>query len=244
MKRKTLKPNIDSENNGAQLDPETYSVLDTVPHHFVMMHAFARKQNHSECWVCSHMGNGRHSVPMVERSVTLEQLLNVTQEIPMSNMTALRRPLLFTGYTRKPQFCFLNGAGKLLYNGEFCRDTLVNFTMLDLSLALNGTIEVEGLTTHGIPDLDERIGSMSLYNISNCVRGDLKSEAISWVNNTHMNSPWMEEEESGTPSLGDWLCFVGLRKTSSPPRVVPAPHVPHGWMVCCGLWCHTTIPYP
>lgn len=144
MKRKTLKPNIDSENNGAQLDPETYSVLDTVPHHFVMMHAFARKQNHSECWVCSHMGNGRQSVPMVGRPVTLEQLLNVTQEIPMSNMTALRRPLLFTGYTRKPQFCFLNGAGKLLYNGEFCRDTLVNFTMLDLSLALNGTIEVEG----------------------------------------------------------------------------------------------------
>ncbi|XP_077349304.1 uncharacterized protein LOC143997523 [Lithobates pipiens] len=243
-RKEILKPNLNSDNNGAQLDPETYSVPDTIPHHFIMMHAFARIQNHSECWVCSHMGTGRHSVPMVGRPITLEQLLDITQQLPLANTTTINKPLLFTGYTRKPQFCFLNGAGRDLYNAQFCRDTLVNFTILDLPLALNGTIEVEGLLTHNIPNRDDRISNMSRYNISKCARGYNLSRALEWLQDTHMKNLWMGEEENDTPSLGDWLCLVGLRSKLSSPKIVPAPHVPHGWMVCCGLWCHTTIPYP
>lgn len=234
-KKKIPKYNLDSENNGVKLDPETYSVPEMIPHHFIMMHAFRRKQNRSECWVCSHMGTGRHSVPMVGRPVTLEQLLNVTQEVPIINTTTINKPLLFTGYIRKPQFCFLNGAGKRLYNGKFCRGTQVNLTMLNLPLALNGTIDIEGLVTFNIPDPDERVGNASLYDITKCVRGPENLQVTEWINRTHMDS---------IPSLGDWMCLVGLRSRLSPPKVVQAPHVPQGWMVCCGLWCHTTIPFP
>lgn len=51
LRRELLRPDFKSNNNGAQPDPDTYSVPDTIPHHFVMMNAFARKQNYSECWV-------------------------------------------------------------------------------------------------------------------------------------------------------------------------------------------------
>lgn len=130
-----------------------------------------------------------------------------------------------------------------MYNGRFCRDTVVNFTLVDLGLIANGTLDIEGLLTHNITDPDERIGNMSSYSISNCMKGN-SSITESWLISTHMNSSWMEEQEDEAPSIGDWMCLVGLRFNLHSTGDVPAPHMPHGWMVCCGLWCHTTIPYP
>lgn len=127
------------------------------------------------------------SVPMVGRPVTLEQLLNVTQPIPPESITITNKPLLFTGYTRTPKFCFLNGAGRDMYNERFCRDSIVNFTLVDLPYALNGTLEIIGLVTYNISYPNERIGNMSTYNISNCAQGNI-SESREWLASTHMNS--------------------------------------------------------
>lgn len=112
------------------------------------------------------------------------------------------------GYTRTPQFCFLNGAGRDMYNGRFCRDSIVNFTLVDLPYALNGSLEIRGLVTYNISDPNERVGNMSTYNIANCVQGN-NSESREWLTNTHMNSSWMEE--SKMRRLGDsWNPFAGV----------------------------------
>lgn len=81
-----------------------------------------------------------------------------------------------------------------MYNGRFCRDSIVNFTLVDLPYALNGTLEIRGLVTYNISDPNERVGNMSTYNIANCVQGN-NSESREWLTNTHTNSSWMEERQ-------------------------------------------------
>lgn len=234
-------------------DSKSYSLLSEIPHHFKLQYQFGRSFSRHEnvpCWVCSHMGTGRTQMPMVGKPVSLELLTNQTDIHEVANITIRPNPIIFSGYTDEPDFCFLNGASLIeggIPNGEFCRNTKVNFTLRDVQKFLaDRSFEIMGLNTTTIADADERVGNYTLYRISDCVHarhGMDKTPLHDWLKTYHMEDPFFTPDS--TPSLGDWLCLVGLRSGRSVQNEVsPAPHLPRGWMVCCGLTCHTSIPIP
>lgn len=166
------------------------------------------------------------------------------------------KPFLIQGYTQPPRFCFLNGhpldghplsnETNTYDNDEFCYDTDVNFTLLSTEKykALN-LIDIIGLNTDTTADRNEKMRNLSMYDITSCPTSKPtynKSEIYKWLK--LVNETLILDNKVKLIHIAEWLCLIRMRTGLITQEMISAPKLPEGWIVCCGLWCHTTIPFP
>ncbi|XP_040206264.1 uncharacterized protein LOC120937265 [Rana temporaria] len=258
---KPIKNNVDKakvygtkvfKSMGPVGNPKKYEEVPTVPHHWALMYKYGQLTGQKEnCWVCSKIHSNEGKIPVIGLPVTLPQFVAAAGKTPMRRVTRTDRPVYFRKFSKHPNLCFLNGVvtheGQIA-NGEWCRESVMNMTIRNVAAwEEDKSLEIEGLGIKltEMNDGDERVGNMSLYNISHCFRmrkpNDTVNQVLSSLHN--VSTPWISPQSEFVP-LVDWMCLTGLRTPMHGEEVVEAPHLPQGFMVCCGLACHTTIPYP